>query len=96
MSGAIAGVGAQFYRWNGNDWDAIAEVRAIVGPAMNKDTINVTSLDTIDGYDEFASGFINGGVISLAMSFTRSTYELFKQDFESEESQYYGILCRIS
>lgn len=92
MSGAITGVGTIFYRWTNGDWSPIAEVRAIVGPAMSKDTINVTSLDTAEGYNEFTSGFINGGEISLALSFTRENYELFKQDFESADSQYYGIL----
>jgi hypothetical protein len=92
MSGPIVGVGAQFYRWDGNDWEAIAEVRAIVGPSMNKDTINVTSLDTADGYNEFTSGFLNGGEISLAMSFTRTYYELFKTDFEANISCFYGIM----
>lgn len=89
--GAIAGVGTGFYRWNGDEWIPIAEVRAIVGPAMSKDAINVTSLDTEVGYNEFVSGFANGGVVSLALSFTRFGYELFKNDFESFTPYYYGI-----
>jgi predicted secreted protein len=92
MANAIAGVGTQFYRWNGDDWFAIAEVRAIVGPSMSKDTVNVTSLDTQDGYNEFVSGFANGGIISLAMSFTRENFELFKTDFEAANLVYYGIM----
>lgn len=90
--GAIAGVGTIFYRWSGTDWDVIAEVRAIIGPSINKDTINVTSLETEIGYNEFISGFANGGEVSLAMSFTRDTYELFKVDFEDKESHHYGIM----
>jgi len=89
---SIAGVGAQFYRWDGNDWESIAEVRAIVGPSMNKDTIDVTSLDTADGYNKFTAGFLNGGEISLAMSFTRLNYELFKNDFEDSDARFYGIM----
>lgn len=89
---SIAGVGAQFYRWDGNDWEAIAEVRAIVGPSLGKDVINTTSLDTEVGYNEYISGFVNGGEVSLAMSFTRANYELFKSDFESSDSYHYGIM----
>jgi len=92
MSGAIAGVGAQFYRWDGTDWDAIAEVRAIIGPSANRDTVDVTSLDTQEGYREFTAGFCDGGVVSLAVSFTRDTYELFRADFESNSSHFYGIM----
>lgn len=91
MADAIAGVGATFLRWDGNDWISVAEIRAIVGPSTSKDMLNVTSLTTLDGYNEFTSGFANGGTVSLAMSFTRDGYELFKEDFELSSSVYYGI-----
>lgn len=92
MGNAIAGVGAQFFRWSGADWDAIAEVRAIIGPSANRDTVDVTSLGTLDGYREFAAGFCDGGIVSLALSFTRATFEIFRDDFESNEAHFYGIM----
>ena len=53
----LSGVGTIFKRWNGATWDDIAEVRAIVGPSASKDTIDVTSFQSLDGTREFTGGF---------------------------------------
>ena len=90
-SQAFAGVGTKFQRWNGATWDDIAEVNAIEGPGMTKDTLEVTSLDTDAGSNEFITGFAEGGTVTLDMNFTRETYELMKDDFESDVVQNYRI-----
>lgn len=90
-SQAFAGVGTKFQRWNGTTWDDIAEINAIEGPGMTKDTLEVTSLDTDAGYNEFITGFAEGGTVTLDMNFTRETYELMKDDFESDVVQNYRI-----
>ena len=90
-SEAFAGVGTKFQRWNGATWDDVAEVNAIEGPGMTKDTLEVTSLDTDAGYNEFITGFTEGGTLTLDMNFTRETYELMKEDFESDEVRSYRI-----
>ena len=90
-SQAFAGVGTKFQRWNGATWDDVAEVNAIEGPGMTKDTLEVTSLDTDAGYNEFITGFAEGGTVTLDMNFTRETYELMKEDFESDNVVSYRI-----
>jgi len=90
-SQAFAGVGTKFQRWNGATWDDVAEVNAIDGPGMTKDVLEVTSLDTDAGYNEFITGFAEGGTLTLDMNFTRETYELMKEDFESDEVRSYRI-----
>lgn len=90
--GAFAGVGTTFQRWNGHDWQTIAEVRAITGPSANRDIIDVTSLDTEEGSKEFIPGFKQGGEVSLAMNFTRDTYELMRIDFEGQSEEDYAIV----
>ena len=92
MSNAIAGVGTKFRRWNGSNWVDLAEINSITGPGKSRDTIDVTSLDSIGGYREFIGGFRDGGTVSLPMNFTRSTYELMNTDFESADLQNYEIL----
>lgn len=89
---AVAGVGTLFQRYSGLAWVTIAEVNSIEGPAEDKDVIDVTSLDTQGGYDEFITGFINGGTVTLNMNFTRSTYELMKSDFEIDVIRDYRIV----
>lgn len=93
-SNAIAGVGTKFRRWNKDTghWVDISEVNSIDGPKKSRDTIEVTSLDSIDGYREFIGGFRDGGSVTLPMNFWRTTYELMNEDFESEELQNYEIL----
>jgi predicted secreted protein len=90
-SNAVAGVGTHFRRWDGGNWDNIAEINSITGPSMSRDTIDVTSLDSTGGYREFITGFRNAGTVTLAMNFTRSTYNTMKTDFESDTLQNYEI-----
>lgn len=94
MSEALSGVGTIFQRWNedSEEWESIAEINSIEGPAMDREPIDVTSFDTQLGYDEFISGFKEGNDVLLSMNFTREGYELFCQDFDSDVSSYYKIL----
>jgi predicted secreted protein len=97
MSNAIAGVGTVFLRWDDStggagDWTQLAEVNSISGPSMTRDFIDVTSLDSTGGYREFIAGFRDGGTVTLNMNFTRTTYDLMKDDFEDDDSQYYEIV----
>lgn len=91
-SEAFAGVGTRFQRWNGSQYVDIAEINSIEGPTMTKDVIEVTSLDTDAGYNEFITGFAEGGTVMLDMNFTRDTYELMKDDFELDLLRYYNII----
>ena len=90
-SNAFAGVGTVFQRWSGQDWETIAEIRAVTGPSASRDVIDVTSLDTEEGSKEFITGFRQGGEVTLAMNFTRGTYELMKEDFEAQDEKDYAI-----
>jgi len=92
MANAIAGVGAVFQRWDGTVWVSIAEINAIVGPSAKRDSIDTTTFDTEEGYREFISGFKDGDVVALNMSFTRDTFELMVNDFLDDEYKYYQIL----
>lgn len=91
-SQAVAGVGTVFKRWTGSSWGVISEINSISGPSMTKDTIDVTSLDSIGGYREFITGFRDAGTLSLTMNFVRSTYDLMKEDFDSDAAGNYEIV----
>ena len=94
MSEAIAGVGTQFRRWNPTSasWVTISEINSITGPGMSRDVIDVTSLDSTSGYREFITGFRNAGTLTLSMNFSRTEYELMKEDFESDIAVNYEIM----
>ena len=94
MSVAFAGVGIQFKRGDAGTpevFSAIAEITAINGPNMSRDTIETTSLDTIDGYRTFIGSFRDGGEVSLEMNFNRDGWDQFKTDFESAVLKNYQI-----
>jgi len=96
MSNAIAGVGTIFSRWNADStpaaWEPIAEVTSINGPGMSRNTIDVTSLDTEDGYMEFIGALRDPGTVVLSMNFSRETYDVMKADFEDNDRQNYKIV----
>lgn len=92
MSNATAGVGTKFWRWDNSHWQSIAEINSIDGPGKSRDTIDVTSLDSVGGYREFIGGFRDGGTVTLPMNFTRATYDLMNDDFESNLLQNYEIV----
>lgn len=89
---AISGVGVEFHRWNGSHWDAISEITSIKGPGMKRETIEVTSIDSVGGWKEFIGGFREGGTLSLSMNFIRGNLDLFLTDFETDDDQYYEIV----
>lgn len=94
MSNAIAAVGTLLQRWDssGSSWDSIAEVTNISGPGMERDLIEVTSLDSTGGFKEFITGFKDGGEVAVTMNYTRAGLNAFKADFDSDESQNYQIV----
>jgi len=91
-SKAISGVGTIFRRWNGTIWETISEINSISGPEKSRETIDVTSLDSTGGYKEFIASFRDGGNVVLKMNYTRATYELMNDDYESDDLQNYEIV----
>ena len=61
MSSGISGYGTLLV-WN---YHRILEMLSIGGPSESRDTIDVTSHDSADGYREFLAGLATGGDISL-------------------------------
>lgn len=93
MSDAIASMGTKFYRWSGSDtWDLIAEVTGIEGPSRSRETIDVTTLSSADGYREVIGSLRDGGSISVSMNFFRTSFDLLDTDFESDSTQNYAIV----
>ena len=88
---ATSGVGTKFQRWSAAAWVDIAEVNTITGSGMSRGIIDVTSLDSTDGYREKIGGFRDGGTVVLNMNFIRSNYDAFKEDFESSTLGNYRI-----
>lgn len=91
-SNAVSSMGTLFFRWDGSAWVAIAEITGIDGPTKTRETIDVTTLQSDDNYREVIGDLKDGGTVSLAMNFYRTTYDLFDTDFESVTPQNYAIV----
>lgn len=92
MSQAVSGIGTKFRRKTNSVYEDIAEIVKIAGPDMKRNTIDVTSLDSVGGYAEFIAGMKDGGSYKLDMIFRRDMYDLMKADFESDELNDYEVL----
>lgn len=91
-SQAISGVGAYLQRWDGSKWARLPEITSIKGPGKKRDTIEVTSLDSLGGYKEFIGSFREGGSLSLSMMYFRASYDLMNLDFENSAPQSYELV----
>lgn len=93
MSNAIAGIGTQFRIWDGVDtWDAVAEVTVIGGPNPSCESIDVTSLDSTDGFREFIPSFKDGGEISLNLNFVKAEFDKFADNFSAQTNETFQIV----
>jgi predicted secreted protein len=94
-SNAFSGINTQFKRGDGASNEAfttIAEVKNISGPDVSRDFIDVSSLDSTDGYREFIAGFRDAGQVVLSMNYTRVSYDLLKADFDTNSARNYQIV----
>ena len=95
-SSAFSGVGTTFGRADQasstpSGFTTIAEINSISGPNLSRDTIDVTSLDSVGGYREFITSFRDGGEVTLEMNFTLAGFEAMRDDFNSDDVWEYRI-----
>lgn len=92
-SDAISGVGTLFQIGDGNSaseqFSSVAEINTISGPNITRDVIDVTSLDSTDGWREFIAGFRDGGEVTLELNFTIAGYDKFLDYLQLDESNNY-------
>ena len=89
---AVSGIGTIFNRWDGGAWVALADITSISGPDKSRETIDVTTLSSTDGYREFIASLKDGGSVTLSMNFTRASYDLIDTDYESDTLKNYEII----
>ena len=73
---------------------AVAELRDISGPSMEKDEIDVTTHDSPDGYREFIGGLKNPGEVEAEINFLfeNETHMQAIDDFDSRENVLYRLV----
>lgn len=92
QSAAVTGQGTLFMR----NAVAVGEINSIDGPSKSRDTIDVTRLEDVDGYRQYIGGLREPGTVTLNMNFTRATYDLFNEDYESDLPQEFEIVFPVA
>lgn len=87
----MIGVGTIFQRYSLGTWTSIAEILSINVEGEDRDAIDVTTLDTDEGYVDEISGLREGGEVVLSMIFSRGMFELLFSDFNLNTSGQYRI-----
>ena len=91
---AIPSEGTKFYySSDGTTYTAFAEITSISGPDSTRDMIDVTDLDSTDGYRLFLGSFRQGGTVALDLRVTKTNLTVVSQMFESNTPYYYKIVC---
>ena len=84
---AFTGIGTVLKR----SGSAIAKITNINGPGMSRDTVDVTSLDSTDGYREFITGLRDGGTLTFDLMFTKTGYQAMRTDYNSDVAVAYTL-----
>ena len=93
QSQAITGMETKFERSDGaGGWDKLAEVYNIAGPGMTRETVEVTTYDSPDGYREKIPGLKDAGQLTFTMNFRRDNYTTIKTDFDSNDRVQYRVV----
>jgi hypothetical protein len=71
MAGS-AGFGSKFYRMSGTSSTAVAGVTSIGGPGIEGDAIDISDMDSADGFREFAPGLVDAGDVELGLNYTKA------------------------
>ncbi len=93
MTSAIIAYGATVERSaNGTTgWAEIPEVTGVAVPATERDYVDVTSLDSVNGYREYISGLKDAGTISLPANYTHNGFQQQFADQETGDLFYYRV-----
>ena len=66
------GFGSKFYRMSGTASTAIAGITSIGGPSMEGEDIDITDMDSTNGFKEFLPGLVDPGEVELGMNYTKA------------------------
>jgi predicted secreted protein len=70
---------------------AIAELTSIAGLELSADTIEVTAMDSPNGYRQFVQGLRDAGEVSISGNFNATAHQPLLTDFDAGTSASYTI-----
>lgn len=92
----IDGFGAQLKRGDGATptevFTAIADPTNISGPGLSRETIDVTSHGSPDGWMQFLGGLKDGGEVSVDVNYDPGNHDALVADFDDSAPRHYQIV----
>lgn len=89
------GFGTQLQRGDGAGpevFTKIADVTNISGPGLSRETLDMTSHDSVDGWMEFVGGLKDPGEVSADINYQPSEHDSLVDDFEDTEPRNYRLV----
>lgn len=81
---------------NGTTWTSIPEVKGIAVPEVTQEYVEVTSLDSPNGYKEYIKGLKDAGEITLLCGYTSDGYDQMVQDQAANQAIYYRVTMALA
>jgi len=72
---------------------AIANVTSVQGPEIERETYDVTSHDSADGWREFVGGLKDGGEVTLEVNYDPTKHDDLIADFEDTDPRDYKLVA---
>jgi hypothetical protein len=66
----------------------VAQVVAITPPGMTRDSVEITHLESANGYKEYIAGLKDGGEASITFNFVASATDTMVTAFEADTGKY--------
>jgi predicted secreted protein len=91
----IDGFGTQLKRGDGADpevFTAIANITSINPPNMSRETIDLTTHQSADGWMEFKGALKDGGEVSSDVNYDPAQHDTLVADFEDDDPRNYQIV----
>ena len=97
MSEQIIAYGATVKRsLDGAVYISIPECKGVAIPATEREYIDVTSLDSPNGYREYIKGMRDAGTLSLPCGYTSAGYAQQLSDADATDAIYYEVILKLA
>ena len=70
----------------------IADATGISGPGLSRETVDVTSHGSPDGWMEFRGGLKDGGEVSVDINYQPAVHDLLVADLDDDEPRNYQLV----
>lgn len=93
--GGINAFGTILKRGNGSvpeTFTTVADVTSLTPPSLGRETLDVTSHDSINGWSEFVGGLKDAGEVSADVNYQPTEHDPLVADFEDTAPRNYQIV----